>query len=282
MIWWTEALGLLARSRSRSLLLVLVWTLTLTLCGALGWAWRNSPRLREAWTSRVPAECYLEQADAPTLDGVRRTLAGSRTLEWAGLLDPAQAAAEFRSGFDLDVVELLGENPFPTTVLLRVRPAAELAQLDRDLAALDALPGVSGVHVERELLGELGAGLRRAGRAALVLLLLISALTAALLAAALRSLRRAWRGEAVLLAFQGVRAGPLARPLLIALALPALAALLISWLLLAGLQRLPARLGLSGAVEAPLWPLLLGVALPLVVASGFVLRRMGRLIMRGE
>ncbi len=281
MIWWTEALGLLARSRSRSLLLVLVWTLTLTLCGALGWTWRNSPRLREAWTSRVPAECYLEQADAPTLAAVRRTLANSRTLDWAGLLDPAQAAAEFHSGFDLDVVELLGENPFPTTVLLRVRPAAELAQLDRDLAALDALPGVSGVHVERELLGELGTGLRRAGRAALAVLALFILLTAALLAAALRSLQRAWAAEARLLAQQGVTPFTLCQPVLLALALPALLAAGLARLPLVLLEWLPGRLGLPGALPAPVWPLWLGALLPLAAGGLILWRRMRRLQTEG-
>lgn len=281
MIWLWEALGLLVRSRSRTLLLVLCWTLALSLSGVMGWAWRNSPRLRDAWTRRVPAECYLERPTAATLDMLRRSLAESPSLEWAGVLDPERAAAEFRAGFDLDVVELLGENPFPTTVLLRVRPQAGLPQLDRDVAELKLLPGVSGVHVERELLGELGAGLRRAGQVALAAFLLFALLTAGLLAAALRSLQRGWRDEARLLALQGVSPGTLALPLLLALALPALLAAGLARLLLVLLEQLPGRLGLPEMLPAPFWPIWLGALLPLAVGGLILLRRMRRLQAEG-
>lgn len=281
MIWWLEALGLLARSRSRTLLLVLCWTLALTLSGALGWAWRNSPALREAWTRRVPAECYLERADGGTLDGLRTQLSRSRSLEWAGLLSPERAAEEFRAGFELDVVALLGENPFPATVLLRVRPDATLESLDRDLVELRALPGISGVHVERELLGELGQGLRRAGLVALGVLTLFILLTAALLAAALRSLQRAWAGEARLLTLQGAGASTLVLPIFLALSLPALAAVGVSWLLLGLLAELPLRVGLT-TQGPPWWPVLTGGLLPLAVGLLVLVQQARRRVLRGD
>lgn len=220
MIWWREALGLLGRSRSRALLLALCWMLALLLAGALGWLWRNSSAVRESWTRRVPAECYLESADPGMQRRVRDLLERSGSLRWDGLVPAEQAAAEFRQGFDLDVPALLGENPFPPTVRLEVRPGATLAEVDRDLARLAAEPGVSGVFVERELLGQVGDTLRRAGRAALAVLALVSGLTLLLLVSALRSLQRSWAGEAALLAVQGARPWQLALPVWLALAVP--------------------------------------------------------------
>jgi len=202
-------------------------------------------------------------------------MACGRSLEFAGLLQPAAAAEEFRQGFDLDVVELLGENPFPPTVLLRVKPDVSLARLDAELATLAAVPGVTGVHVECELLGEVGGALRRAARVALAITSLLGLLTLALLVAAIRSLRRAWGGEAALLDLQGARPGQLALPVLLALLLPALAAAALAQAGLLGLDWLARDLGLGDLRPAPVWPLWVGGALPLLAAWLILLRRRG-------
>jgi cell division protein FtsX len=265
MIWLLEGLRLLGRSRARSLLLVLCWTLALTLAGLAGWAWRGSPQLRAALTRRVPAECYLADDGAATLAGVRAALAAGRGLEWAGLLDAGQAAGEFRAGFGVDVVELLGENPFPPTVLLRVRPEAGPAQLERELAALRRVPGVTGVYLDQRLLGELGRQLRRAGWLLLGTGALLALLTLGLLALAMRGLWREWQGVARLLALHGARPWQLAVPPLVALFGTALVAAALSWVLAGVLSNLMARLGLAGISQG--WTLFVGAILPTLLSA---------------
>lgn len=277
MIWLLEGLRLLARSRSRSLLLMLCWTLALALAVAAGWGWSNSPQLRQALTRRVPAECYLAGADTPVLARVRSALQVGSTLEWAGLLDADQAAGEFRDGFGVDVVELLGENPFPPTVLLRVRADADTAELDRDLGTLRQVEGVTGTYVDRRLLGDLGRQLRRLGRMILAAGILLSALTLALLAVSARSLLRAWRGEAVLLALHGARPWELALPPATALALPAGLALGAALGLVRALQDWLAGLGWATRLVVLSWPLALGALLPLALGVFLIFRRMCRL-----
>jgi cell division protein FtsX len=267
MIWWREALGLLGRSRSRTLLLALCWTLALALAGALGWLWRNSSAVRESWTRRVPAECYLESADPALQERVRELLATTSSLRWAGLVPAEQAADEFREGFGLDVPALLGENPFPPTVRLEVRPDAPLEEVDRDLARLAHAPGVSGVFVERELLGQVGDTLRRAGRAALAVLVLLSGLTLLLLVSALRSLQRSWAGEAALLAVQGARPWQLALPVWLALAMPAAVAWGLSWGALSVIAGLLQQVGWKVDSVEHSWPLWVGTAVPLACAT---------------
>lgn len=276
MIWWWEALGLLGRSRSRALLLALCWMLALVLAGALGWLWRNSSAVRESWTRRVPAECYLESAEPALQERVRGVLASCGSLRWAGLVPVEQAAEEFRQGFGLDVPALLGENPFPPTLRLDVRPGAELAEVDRDLQRLAATPGVSGVFVERELLGQVGDTLRRAGRAALAVLALLSGLTLLLLVSALRSLQRSWAGEAALLAVQGARTWQRALPVWLALALPAALAWGLAQGMLSGIVWLALQAGLATDMQGDGSFLLLGLLIPLAMAALAVVRGAAR------
>lgn len=273
MIWWREALGLLARSRSRALLLALCWMLALVLAGALGWLWRNSSAVRESWTRRVPAECYLVSGDPALQRQVRDLLERSASLRWEGLVPAEQAAAEFREGFGLDVPALLGENPFPPTVRLQVRPGATLEEVDRDVARLAALPGVEGVHVERELLGQVGDTLRRAGRVALAVLILLAGLTLLLLVSALRSLQRSWAGEAALLAVQGARPWQLALPVWLALAAPAAVAWGLAVGVLAVIVEYTHLFGWSIVHHASHWPLWLGILVPMVCATYAIYRR---------
>ena len=276
MIWLLEGLRLLARSRSRSLLLMLCWTLALALAVAAGWGWSNSPQLRQALTRRVPAECYLASVDAPVLARVHSALQAGSTLEWAGLLDAGQAAGEFRDGFGVDVVELLGENPFPPTVLLRVRAGADTAELDRDLGTLRQVEGVTGTYVDRRLLGDLGRQLRRLGRLILAAGALLSALTLALLAAAVRGLLRVWQAEASMLVLHGARPWQVALPPAVALTIPALAVAVVALALPQTLTVLVSHLDLpAGGIAA--WPLVSGVVAPLLAAWWYINRHASRL-----
>lgn len=271
MIWFLEGLGLMRRNLSRGALLALCWTLALLVAGLLGWALENSLRLREALVERVPAEVYLAPEDGAAASRVLDELSRCRSLRLAGLLGREEAAAEFQQGFGVDVVELLGENPFPLTVLLKVRADADPLLLERELARLRQLPGVDGVHVDRALLGNLGLRLRQAGRAGMGLGLLLALLTVALLAAAVRSIARSWQAEARLLALQGARPLQVLLPPAVALLLPALvSALLAVW---GGhvLDSLAVRMELPGFHLAPV--LLTGGLLPLLFA--FLLLRRG-------
>jgi hypothetical protein len=281
MIWLLEGLRLLLRSRSRSALLVLCWSLTLLAAGALGWVLGNSRQFRSALAGRVPAECYLDQEDEGVREAVRRVLAAGTALEWAGYLDRAAAAAEFEAGFGVDVRALLGENPFPPTVLLRVRPEASAAELERHLGQLEELPGVSGTHVDRQLLGDLGRQMRRLGIIVLGAGLLLAALTAGLLAAAVRSLDRAFQGEAALLVRQGARPWQLFLPPATALVLPAAATALVALALLRFLGGLADRLDLPAAGSAP-GSLASGIALPLALGLLHLARRARRRVAAGE
>jgi len=271
MIWLLEGLGLLRRSLSRTVLLVLCWTLALLVGGVLGWALEHSLQLREALVGRVPAEIYLKADDARAPARVMEELSRCQTLRLAGMLGREAAAREFQQGFGVDVVELLGENPFPPTVLLKVKADAAPDQLERELIRLRKVPGVEGVHVDRALLGSLGDQLRRMGRLAVGVGLLLALLTLGLLAAAVRSLTRSWHDVARLLALQGARPRHLALPPAVALLLPALLSLALAQGGQLALREAATRLDLPSIQLAPL--LVGGGALPLVMALFLVWHR---------
>ncbi len=272
MIWWLEGLGLMRRNLSRSLLLIMCWTLALLVAGLLGWAMENSLQLREALMGRVPAEVYVKPGDGAAAARVLDEVSRCRTLRLAGLLGTEAAAAEFRQGFGVDVVELLGENPFPVTVLLKVKASASPREVDGDMARLRRVPGVEGVHLDRALLGSLGTRLRQAGRAGLGVGLLLALLTVALLAAAVRSLARAWEGEARLLTLQGARTIHVVLPPAVALLLPALLSLGLAH---AGHVALDSLLRGAGLPQASMLPVMFGGGLlPLLLALVLLKTRM--------
>jgi len=281
VIWVREGLRLLARSPMRSVLLVLCWSLTLLLAGALGWGLRHSNQFRAALTGRVPAECYLAGEGGTADAAVRRFLEGSRTLAYTGRLSRAEAAAEFAAGFGVDVVALLGENPFPPTVLMRVRPGADPARLDEELARLAAVPGVEGVHVDRQLLGEVGRQLARMGRVLVAAAAVLALFTAALLAAAVRGLQRAYRAEAQLLVYEGARPWQLTLPPLVALLLPAMLTVLLVLTMSRAMFSTLQWIGLGDHLLHT-WPLLLGVCLPVAAAALVLAIQARRVVLAGR
>ncbi len=236
MIWLKEGFRLLGQSGLRAILLIVVTTVLMLLARVTEWAWLNSRELRRAWQENLIVELYL--TGSAEVEAIEELVSAGRAFDWDGLLNEATAAEEFEEGFGLDVVELLGHNPFPRTVRLSLKPEGSRDTWEAELEALSNLPGVESVYADPLLLQAGGRGLRLALGGSILLLFLLLGLSLVVLRALGRSIERRWRDTALLLDLQGCQPLLARVPPAMAISLPIVLAALVSLLIPEGLARL--------------------------------------------
>jgi cell division transport system permease protein len=254
-----EGLRVLGRSRARSALLALLLLAAGVLVTLAVLVAANSRLTGSVWLQRLPVDVLLsETGEALDEAAWRARVARLPNLGWGRLLSREQAAAEFAQAFGRPLEDLIGENPFPAVLELRLRPDAAPEDLALDLSTLASWPEVSEAAFDAELMLRLAARLRLVGRvlAGGAAVLLLAALL--LVGRGLASQLSAWSPEMRLLAVCGASPGQLRAPLLVAAALLGVVPLLAVPPMLAaagfaaGLLQLPLRVPLALWL-LPLW-----------------------------
>ena len=144
----------------------------------------NLQRYVQQWMASAELSVFLrDEIDAQELEAVRTRLTGEATVLRVDYLTKEAALERFRADFPelADVTASIGLNPFPASFEVRLRPgpgvADNAAAISRTVMALD---GVADVQFDRRWLERvlsLIAGVRVAGLAVTVVLLLGAAFT---------------------------------------------------------------------------------------------------------
>lgn len=173
-----QAWASLRRSRATSALAVVAIALAIIVLGALLLLTWNVQRMVEDWSATAEFSVYLQDATTSEQRGaIESTIDASGATSGREYVSKAQALARFRREFAelATLAETMGDNPFPASLEVRIRPDAE-----RDGRAVSlvqrvaALPGVADVRYDREWLTRLSAVIRTIRTAGLGLALLMA------------------------------------------------------------------------------------------------------------
>ena len=185
-----QAWASLVRGGTSSIFAVVAITLAITVLGVLLLLTWNLERVLAQWTEAAEFSVYLrDDASSEQRGAVEAAIDESGVALGREFVSKDQALVRFRREFAglASLADGLGENPFPASIEVRVRPAAETdgsaAVLVTDLAAL---PGVADVRHDREWLARVGTGLNTLRAAALALALLMGGAAALTVATVVR------------------------------------------------------------------------------------------------
>jgi cell division transport system permease protein len=181
-----QAWASLRRSRTAALFAVIAIGLAIIVLGALLLVTWNAQRLVSEWSASAEFSVYLQDNTTSEQRGaIEALLDDSGATAGREFVSKAQALARFRKQFAelASLADAVGDNPFPASLEVRVRPEAER---DGRAAALvqrvGGLPGVADVRYDREWLGRVSAAvrtIRAAGFAVGILMALAAAVTVA-------------------------------------------------------------------------------------------------------
>lgn len=174
------------RSRGSSAFAVLAIALALVVLGVLLLLTWNAEQLLSQWSSASEFSVYL--ADAATSDQrgtIESMIDGSGVSAGREYVSKAQALSRFRQEFAelAGLAESLEDNPFPSSIEVRVSPGAGRDGLvDALVKKVVQLPGVVDVRYDRDWLARVATALdtvRAAGIALALLMGLAAAVTVA-------------------------------------------------------------------------------------------------------
>lgn len=174
------------RSRGSSAFAVLAIALAVTVLGALLMLTWNVERLLAQWTSAAEFSVYLrDDATSEQRGALESAIDASGVAEGREYVSKAQALTRFRNEF-AELASLTAgfdDNPFPASVEVRVRAAAETdGRAETLVQRIAGLPGVADVRYDREWLARLASGLeaiRGAGFALALIMAVAAAITVA-------------------------------------------------------------------------------------------------------
>jgi cell division protein FtsX len=252
-----EVLRILRKSRTSAGLLMLgmglFWVLLFELLLLTG----SSSLLMSGAFRQVPADLYLTaDADEAARTRLKVVIDSLDQLEFSRLVSPAEAAVEFRQAFDQDPVSLLGENPFPWSIEVRLPLGGDLARMNAQLEWLGKHPAVEEVHTSGNLLERVALRLQAVATWLTASLGVLLAINALLLKLAWRSILRHWSREMRVMALLGASPARIRLPLLLTAALQGLLPALVAWGLCVFQVEFCARFGLHLLSPVPLWTLL--------------------------
>ncbi|MFQ5669355.1 MAG: cell division protein FtsX [Acidobacteriota bacterium] len=240
------------RGRSLSMTAVLVIASTFTVTSLAFLAAENLAAAVARWSRPDSLRIYFEEETPPAAtSGLAFHLRDRPEVVDAVRVDPESARRRFQEQFPemLDLVDLVGENPFPTHVEVTLVPdltAAERTTITGELKRLPHVMTVLGDDLWWEQLMRWSAGVRRAGEAAGLLF----ALAAALVIAGVIRLSLAGRQREIeVMSVVGAPRAFMAGPFLVEGALEGVAGALLALIVAWGVFR-------AAAVLAPAYPLL--------------------------
>ena len=181
-----QAWASLRRSRTASVFAVVAIGLAIIVLGALLLVTWNAQRLVADWSASAEFSVYLQDnATSEQRGAIETLLDDSGATAGREFVSKAQALSRFRKQFSelASLADAVGDNPFPASLEVRVRPEAESDGRALSLVQrVSALPGVADVRYDREWLGRLTAAvrtIRTAGFAVGILMALAAAVTVA-------------------------------------------------------------------------------------------------------
>ena len=194
-----EAWGSLWRSGRSTIFAVLAITLAAVVLGSLLLITWNVDRLVSQLTTASEFSVFLrDEASSEQRGAIEAALDQSGVTEAREYVSKAQALSRFKSQF-ADLASLtndLGDNPFPASLEVRVRPDAEQdGRADELVKRVAAMPGVADVRYDREWLVRVASGLNAVRGAGFALALLMALAAAVTVAAVVRLGLHARRDE---------------------------------------------------------------------------------------
>jgi cell division transport system permease protein len=181
-----EAFASLWRGRRSGILSVATITTALFVLGAFLLVTSNLERLLARWGSAAEFSVYLRDAITPEEQaGVDHLLNDSGLIAGRDYVSKSEALRRFKHNFaDLSASsDSLGDNPFPASLEVRLRPeAASGPAVDRLAERVGRAPGVADVRYDRRWIDRLVAGvamIRGIGVFLALILILAASLTVA-------------------------------------------------------------------------------------------------------
>jgi cell division transport system permease protein len=169
---------------------VVAIALAIIVLGALLLLTWNVQRLVAGWSETAEFSIYLlDGATSEQRGAIEAALDQSGATAGREYISKPQALTRFRREFSelASLAEAMGDNPFPASLEVRVRPDAErdgrAATLVQQVAML---PGVADVRYDREWLSRLAAGIGTISAAGLGLALLMALAAGVTVAAVVR------------------------------------------------------------------------------------------------
>lgn len=212
------ARGLRASAASAAIA-VIAMALALLLAGAFGIAIGNMAGVVERVGDRLTLSAYL----TPEVDEAARTALAARAARIEGVQDveavsPEMALARFpeRTGVSAAPVELVGENPLPASLEVRLRAGDRSPeQAERVRLALEGLPGVAEVSAGEDWVPGYTRALDFVRGAGLAIGLVLAVATLVIVASTIRLAYAARRDELRILALMGASRTTMRLPFLL-------------------------------------------------------------------
>lgn len=151
--FFTEALASLWRGRRAGVLSIATITTALFVLGGFLVVTSNLDRLVSRWTAAAEFSVYYrDEATARERDAVDRALASSPVVAARESVTKEAALERFKRDFpDLATTTSdLDRNPFPASVEVRLRPAANPDEVAQLAAQIGQLPGAADVRFDRQ------------------------------------------------------------------------------------------------------------------------------------
>lgn len=181
-----EAWASLWRARGSSAFAIVAIALAIVVLGVLLLLTWNVERLVTEWASAAEFSVYLRDDATSEQRGAIETLIDqSGAAEEREYVSKADALTRFRREFTelASLTDSFDDNPFPASVEVRVRAAAEGdGRAEALVSHVATLPGVADVRYDREWLARIASGLaaiRGAGFALALLMAVAAAITVA-------------------------------------------------------------------------------------------------------
>lgn len=178
------------RARGSTAVATVAIALALVVLGSLLLVTWNAQRVLGRLASAAEFSVYLrDDASSEERGAVEAAIERSGVASRIEYISKQQALARFRTEFaDLDpVAASLGDNPFPASLEVQVRPAAEQeAGVEPLVNQVLGMPGVEDVRYDREWLVRVSGLLRTAALAGLALALLMAVAAGVTVAAVVR------------------------------------------------------------------------------------------------
>lgn len=181
-----EGWASLWRARGSSAFAVVAIALAVIVFGVLLLLTWNVQRLVTEWTSVAEFSVFLrDDATSEQRGAIEALIDASGAAEQREYVAKADALARFRREFAelASLTDGFDDNPFPASVEVRVRPAAESdGRAEALVSRIAGLPGVADVRYDREWLARIASGLaaiRAFGVALGVLMAVAAAVTVA-------------------------------------------------------------------------------------------------------
>jgi cell division transport system permease protein len=178
------------RARGATSFAVIAIALALVVLGALLLVTWNTQLVVSRIGAAAEFSIYLrDDASSDQRGAIESVIDGSGLAAGREFVSKPQALARFRTQFT-DLASLtadIGDNPFPPSIEVRVRPEADRdGRVDALVAQVAKLPGVNDVRHDRQWLATLGNGMRAVGAAGLTLAIVMAIAAAVTVAAVVR------------------------------------------------------------------------------------------------